>query len=72
MIMYLYSSLRESVVNRQEMQALSILLPAAVRVWETLPLLETIMVASEAKAEALQAMDLPMTGTPTDAVIARM
>ena len=33
-------------------------------------LLETIMVASEAKAEALQAMDLPMTGTPTDAVIA--
>jgi adenosylcobinamide hydrolase len=33
-------------------------------------LLETIMVATEAKAEALQAMSLPLTGTPTDAVIA--
>jgi adenosylcobinamide hydrolase len=33
-------------------------------------LLETIMVATEAKAEALQGMDLPLTGTPTDAVIA--
>ena len=37
---------------------------------EDAALLETIMVASEAKAEALQAMDLPLTGTPTDAVIA--
>ena len=36
---------------------------------EDAALLETIMVASEAKAEALQAMDLPLTGTPTDAVI---
>ena len=33
-------------------------------------LLETIMVATEAKAEALQKMDLPLTGTPTDAIIA--
>jgi adenosylcobinamide hydrolase len=33
-------------------------------------LLETIMVATEAKAEALQAMGLPLTGTPADAVIA--
>jgi len=33
-------------------------------------LLETIMVATEAKAEALHAMGLPLTGTPTDAVIA--
>ncbi|NMB77868.1 MAG: hypothetical protein GYA23_02095 [Methanomicrobiales archaeon] len=32
-------------------------------------LLEAIMVASEAKAEALQAMDLPLSGTPADAVI---
>jgi adenosylcobinamide hydrolase len=32
-------------------------------------LLETIMVATEAKVEALQEMDLPLTGTPTDAVI---
>ena len=37
---------------------------------EDAALLETIMVASEAKAEALQSMDLPLTGTPTDAVIA--
>ena len=36
---------------------------------EDAALLETIMVASEAKAEALQAMDLPLTGTPADAVI---
>jgi adenosylcobinamide hydrolase len=33
-------------------------------------LLETIMVAAEAKAEALQGMDLPLSGTPADAVIA--
>jgi len=33
-------------------------------------LLETIMVAAEAKAEALLGLDLPATGTPTDAVIA--
>ena len=33
-------------------------------------LLETIMVATEAKAEALLEMDLPLTGTPTDAIIA--
>ncbi len=33
-------------------------------------LLEAIMVAAEAKAEALQAMDLPLTGTPADAIIA--
>jgi adenosylcobinamide hydrolase len=32
-------------------------------------LLETIMVATEAKAEALAILDLPLTGTPTDAVI---
>ncbi|MGD0079418.1 MAG: cysteine-rich small domain-containing protein [Methanoregula sp.] len=32
-------------------------------------LLETIMVATEAKAEALQAMGLPLTGTPADVVI---
>jgi adenosylcobinamide hydrolase len=32
-------------------------------------LLESIMVVAEAKAEALQAMDLPLTGTPTDALI---
>jgi adenosylcobinamide hydrolase len=37
---------------------------------EDAALLETIMVATEAKAEALQAMSLPLTGTPTDAVIA--
>jgi adenosylcobinamide hydrolase len=33
-------------------------------------LLETIMVATEAKAEALLTLDLPLTGTPADAVIA--
>ncbi len=33
-------------------------------------LLETIMVATEAKTEALLALDLPLTGTPADAVIA--
>jgi adenosylcobinamide hydrolase len=33
-------------------------------------LLETIMVATEAKTEALLALDLPLTGTPDDAVIA--
>jgi adenosylcobinamide hydrolase len=33
-------------------------------------LLETIMVAAEAKAEALQGMDLPLSGTPADSVIA--
>ena len=33
-------------------------------------LLETIMVATEAKAEALLALDLPLTGTPADAVMA--
>jgi adenosylcobinamide hydrolase len=33
-------------------------------------LLGTILVATEAKAEALQLMDLPLTGTPADAVIA--
>jgi len=32
-------------------------------------LLETIMVATEAKAEALMALDLPLSGTPADAVI---
>ena len=37
---------------------------------EDAALLETIMVATEAKAEALQTMGLPLTGTPTDAVIA--
>jgi adenosylcobinamide hydrolase len=33
-------------------------------------LLETIMVATEAKTEALLTLDLPLTGTPADAVIA--
>lgn len=33
-------------------------------------LLEAIMVAAEAKAEALQGMDLPLRGTPADAIIA--
>ncbi|MHB8163299.1 MAG: adenosylcobinamide amidohydrolase [Methanoregula sp.] len=33
-------------------------------------LLETIMVATEAKADALATLDLPLSGTPTDAVIA--
>jgi adenosylcobinamide hydrolase len=33
-------------------------------------LLETIMVATEAKAEALAILGLPLSGTPTDAVIA--
>jgi adenosylcobinamide hydrolase len=33
-------------------------------------LLETILIATEAKTEALQLMDLPLTGTPADAVIA--
>lgn len=33
-------------------------------------LLETIMVAAEAKAEALQGMDLPLSGTAADAIIA--
>jgi len=33
-------------------------------------LLETIMVAAEAKAEALSKLGLPMTGTPADTVIA--
>jgi adenosylcobinamide hydrolase len=37
---------------------------------EDAALLETIMVASEAKAEALLGLDLPATGTPADAVIA--
>jgi adenosylcobinamide hydrolase len=37
---------------------------------EDAALLETSMVVTEAKAEALQAMDLPLTGTPTDTVIA--
>ena len=32
-------------------------------------LLETIMIATEAKAEALLRMGLPLTGTPTDAII---
>ncbi len=36
---------------------------------EDAALLESVMVISEAKAEALQAMDLPLTGTATDAVI---
>jgi len=36
---------------------------------EDAALLESVMVISEAKAEALQAMDLPLTGTPADAVI---
>jgi adenosylcobinamide hydrolase len=33
-------------------------------------LLETIMVATEAKAEALLALDLPLSGTPADTVMA--
>lgn len=33
-------------------------------------LLETIMVATEAKAEALRTLDLPLSGTPADTVIA--
>jgi adenosylcobinamide hydrolase len=33
-------------------------------------LLETLMVATEAKAEALLALDLPLTGTPADTVMA--
>ena len=37
---------------------------------EDAALLELIMVATEAKTEALLALDLPLTGTPTDAVIA--
>ncbi|MDD1694542.1 MAG: adenosylcobinamide amidohydrolase [Methanoregula sp.] len=37
---------------------------------EDAALLEAIMVATEAKAEALIGLDLPATGTPTDAVIA--
>ncbi|MCK9581556.1 MAG: adenosylcobinamide amidohydrolase [Methanoregula sp.] len=37
---------------------------------EDTALLEAVMVASEAKAEALQAMDLPLTGTPAEGVIA--
>lgn len=37
---------------------------------EDAALLETIMVAAEAKAEALHAMGLPLTGTPADGVIA--
>jgi len=37
---------------------------------EDAALLETIMVATEAKAEALLGLDLPATGTPADAVIA--
>jgi len=37
---------------------------------EDAALLETIMVATEAKAEALQEIGLALTGTPTDAVIA--
>jgi adenosylcobinamide hydrolase len=36
---------------------------------EDAALLETIMVATEAKAEALLTLDLPATGTPTDAVV---
>lgn len=36
---------------------------------EDAALLELIMVATEAKAEALLALDLPLSGTPTDAVI---
>jgi adenosylcobinamide hydrolase len=36
---------------------------------EDAALLEAIMVAGEAKAEALQGIDLPLTGTPADAVI---
>jgi adenosylcobinamide hydrolase len=37
---------------------------------EDAALLETIMVATEAKADALAALGLPLSGTPTDAVIA--
>ena len=37
---------------------------------EDAALLETIMVTTEAKAEALLGLDLPATGTPADAVIA--
>ena len=37
---------------------------------EDAALLEAIMVAAEAKAEALQGMDLPVTGIPRDAIIA--
>jgi adenosylcobinamide hydrolase len=37
---------------------------------EDAALLETIMVAAEAKAEALQEMGLPLTGTPADSIIA--
>ena len=33
-------------------------------------LIEAVMIASEAKAEALMAMDMPLTGTPADGVIA--
>lgn len=33
-------------------------------------LLETIMVTAEAKAEALQAMNLPLSGTPADVIMA--
>jgi adenosylcobinamide hydrolase len=36
---------------------------------EDAALLETVMVIAEAKAEALLAMDLPLTGTPADGVI---
>ncbi|MFA4826092.1 MAG: adenosylcobinamide amidohydrolase [Methanoregula sp.] len=36
---------------------------------EDAALLETIMVATEAKTEALAALGLPLSGTPTDAVI---
>jgi len=36
---------------------------------EDAALLELIMVATEAKTEALLALDLPLSGTPTDAVI---
>jgi adenosylcobinamide hydrolase len=36
---------------------------------EDAALLEMIMVATEAKTEALMALDLPLSGTPTDAVI---
>ena len=37
---------------------------------EDAALLESIMIAAEAKAEALQEMDLPLSGTPADVVIA--
>jgi len=37
---------------------------------EDAALLETIMVATEAKADALATLGLPLSGTPTDAVIA--